>query len=73
MRCANVVDCEDVKSGKCNGIQIKLKYPCTRFKALEADSCDGCKYLPCNGATINCDHCCRNEMNKVDNYKFGGE
>lgn len=70
MRCANVVGCEYVKAGRCNGRQIKPKYQCDKFKALEADSCDGCKYS--REWHIACDHCCRNEMNKVDNYVFAG-
>ena len=80
MRCANAYygcgdfkadGCEDFEVGRCNGNQIKLKYPCDRFKGVEADSCDGCSYKG-REVYIACDHCCRNEMNKVDNYKFGG-
>jgi len=70
MRCVNVVGCEDVRAGRCNGNQIKLKYPCERFKGVEADTCDGCVY---KGGEVysECEHCCRNEK-LVDNYKFAG-
>jgi len=71
MRCANVTSCEEVKSGKCSGIQIKHKYPCDGFKWVEADSCDGCIHT-IGDVHIACNHCCRNELNKVDNYKFAG-
>ena len=71
MRCANVVDCVEFKIGKCNGIQIKLKYPCDRFKGAEADSCDGCIHKVGVLVSFACEHCCRNEK-LADNYKFAG-
>jgi hypothetical protein len=70
MRCANVIDCEEVKAGKCNGNLVISRQSCDRFKGVEADSCDGCIHKV-GEVYIACDNCCRNE-NRVDNYKFAG-
>ena len=73
MRCANVTSCEEVKAGKCNGNLVISHQSCDEFKPIEADSCDGCIHKV-GDVHIACNHCCRHEMNKVDNYKFiGGE
>jgi hypothetical protein len=71
MRCANVMSCEEVKAGKCNGHLIISHQTCDGFKAVEADSCDGCIHKVGVLVSVACDNCCRNE-NRVDNYKFAG-